>query len=134
MKTWRRSRPFWGGLFTLMAGLELLSVSFAVEALPVIVRSGTMGRALMIAIVMIIVGVLLWLQPAQGVLLGLVAVVLSMAALLYTNLGGFLIGTTLGLLGGALGAAWTVSSPPVPRSMGAPASEDQALVTTSVAE
>ncbi|MFD0887944.1 DUF6114 domain-containing protein [Streptosporangium algeriense] len=134
MKAWRRSRPFWGGLFTLLAGLELFSISFAVEALPVILRSGTMGMAIAIALVMIIVGVLLWLQPSQGVFLGLVAVVLSMVALVYTNLGGFLIGTALGSLGGALAAAWTASPPPAPHGMDAPTGEDQALATTLTAE
>ena len=38
---------------------------------------------------------------------GIVTVLLSLVALVVTNLGGFLVGTILSLLGGALAVAWT---------------------------
>ena len=43
MKSWRRSRPFWGGLFIVAAGLELLSIPLAIDALPVAIMFGTVG-------------------------------------------------------------------------------------------
>lgn len=115
MKSWRRSRPFWGGLFIMAAGMELLSIPLAINALPVAVLFGTVGASYLIALVMMIVGVLVWLQPAQRVFLGLVAVLLSMASFVYSNLGGLLIGMTVGLLGGMLAVAWTPAGRPANR-------------------
>ncbi|MEW9527141.1 DUF6114 domain-containing protein [Microbispora sp. NPDC049125] len=110
--SWRGSRPFWGGLLTLLAGLELLSIPFATKALPLVIQSGTVGGTYLIGLLMVIVALLLWLQPGQRVFLGVVAVLVSIASFVYANLGGFLIGMLLGLVGGALAAAWTpVGSP-----------------------
>ncbi|TQS27353.1 DUF6114 domain-containing protein [Microbispora sp. KK1-11] len=103
---WRRSRPFWGGLLVLAAGLELLSIPFATQALPLVIQSGTVGATYLIALVLIILGLMLWLQPGQRAFLGVVAVLVSIASFVYANLGGFLIGMLLGLVGGALAVAW----------------------------
>lgn len=115
MKSWRRSRPFWGGLFIVAAGWELLSIPLALDALPVAVMFSTVGAGYLIALVLIIAGVLVWLQPGQRVFLGLIAVLLSLASFVYSNLGGFLIGMVLGLLGGMLAVAWTPVSRPAGR-------------------
>ncbi|GII53308.1 hypothetical protein Pth03_16970 [Planotetraspora thailandica] len=104
---WRGSRPFWGGLFTVIGGLELLGIPFATQALPLVIQSGTVGASYLIAVVLIVVGLLIWLQPGQRAFLGVVAVLVSLASFVYANLGGFLIGMLLGLVGGALAAAWT---------------------------
>lgn len=115
MKSWRRSRPFWGGLFIVAAGLELLSIPLALQALPVAVMFGTVGAGYLIALVLIIAGALVWLQPGQRVFLGLIAVLLSLASFVCSNLGGFLLGMILGLLGGMLAVAWTPISRPAGR-------------------
>jgi hypothetical protein len=115
MKAWRRSRPFWGGLLIVSAGMELLSIPLAINALPVAILFGVAGIGYLIALTMMIAGVLVWLQPGQRVFLGLIAVLLSMASFVYSNLGGFLIGMILGLLGGMLAVAWTPVSRPASR-------------------
>ncbi|NUP61161.1 MAG: hypothetical protein HOW71_03185 [Nonomuraea sp.] len=115
MKAWRRTRPFWGGVFIVVAGVELLSIPLAIDALPVAVMFGTVGAAYLIALIMILAGVLVWLQPGQRVFLGLIAVLLSMASFVYSNLGGFLVGMLLGLLGGMLAIAWTPVDAPAAR-------------------
>ncbi|UBU08913.1 DUF6114 domain-containing protein [Nonomuraea gerenzanensis] len=115
MRLWRRSRPFWGGLFIVAAGLELLSIPLAVNALPVAVMFGRVGAGFLIALTLVIAGVLVWLQPGQRMFLGLVSVLLSMASFVYSNLGGFLIGMLMGLLGGMLTMAWTPVSLPANR-------------------
>ncbi|MEV0826363.1 DUF6114 domain-containing protein [Nonomuraea rubra] len=112
MRLWRRSRPFWGGLFIVVAGLELLSIPLALDALPVAVMFGAVGASYLIALVLILAGVLVWLQPGQRVFLGLIAVLLSLASFVYSNLGGFLLGMILGMLGGMLAIAWTPISRP----------------------
>ncbi|MGW0808534.1 DUF6114 domain-containing protein [Nonomuraea sp. NPDC002799] len=115
MKSWRRSRPFWGGLLIVVAGMELLSIPLAIDALAVAVMFGTVGAGYLLALVLIIAGVLVWLQPGQRVFLGLIAVLLSLASFVYSNLGGFLVGMVLGLLGGMLAVAWTPDSRPANR-------------------
>ncbi|GAA4579099.1 hypothetical protein GCM10023194_03780 [Planotetraspora phitsanulokensis] len=107
---WRRTRPFWGGLLVLLGGVELLSIPFASQALPLVVQSGTVGASYLIALVLIAVGLLLWWQPSQRIFLGVVAVLVSLASFVYANLGGFVLGMMLGLVGGALAAAWTPES------------------------
>ncbi|RCG27827.1 hypothetical protein DQ384_25175 [Sphaerisporangium album] len=107
-----RSRPFWGGLFTLLAGVEQITAPFTLRGLPLVIQSPQAGLTSVIAITMIILGVLLWLQPAQRVFLGVVAILLSIASIVYANMGGFLLGMLLGLLGGALSAAWAPTHRP----------------------
>ena len=63
--------------------------------------------ALLIGALLAICAVSLWLQPKFRLAAGLVTVLLSLVALVVTNLGGFLAGTVLSLLGGALAVAWT---------------------------
>ncbi|MGW4637950.1 DUF6114 domain-containing protein [Sphaerisporangium sp. NPDC004334] len=122
MRAWRRSRPFWGGLLTLLAGVELISLPFSLDALPLIVHSVEAGLAYLLSITMIALGVLIVFQPAQRVFLGVVAILLSIASVVYVNVGGFLLGMVLGLLGGALTAAWT----PVPQDPAGAVPQDPA--------
>lgn len=65
-------------------------------------------------------GPLLWFLPEQRVMLGIAIVLLALASFVYSNLGGFLIGMLLSIIGGSLGFAWTPSAtkrptPPHPR-------------------
>jgi hypothetical protein len=112
VRSWRRSRPFWGGLLIVAAGAELLCLPFALNGLSTIITFSVVGASYLIALIMMAAGVLIWLQPAQRIFLGLVAVLLSMVSFVYSNLGGLLIGTVLGLLGGMLAMAWTPDSRP----------------------
>jgi hypothetical protein len=103
---WRRSRPFWGGLLIVLAGVELLSIPFSLDALPLIVHSAQAGLTYLISTTMIVLGLLVWAQPAQRMFLGVMAILLSIASVLYANVGGLLIGMILGLAGGSLAVAW----------------------------
>ncbi|MEV7965734.1 DUF6114 domain-containing protein [Sphaerisporangium sp. NPDC088356] len=134
MKSWRRSRPFWGGLLTLLAGLELLSIPLAVNALPLVIHSAQAGLIYLISIAMIILGVLIWSQPAQRIFLGVMASLLSIMSILYANIGGFLLGMILGLFGGALSAAWTPITPAAGSGADPPARESGEEPRPEVAE
>ncbi|MFC6081694.1 DUF6114 domain-containing protein [Sphaerisporangium aureirubrum] len=105
-RSWRRSRPFWGGVCTVLAGAELLSVPFSSRGLFIAIHSAGAGIAYLLSITLILLGVVIWLQPAQRVFLGVTAVLLSATSVVYVNVGGFLLGAFLGLLGGATTAAW----------------------------
>jgi hypothetical protein len=107
---WRRGRPFWAGLFVALSGLLILAPPYANLKLgDLVISIKTLGgvSALLIGVLLEIAAGALWFRPAFRFPAGVLAVLLSLIALVTTNLGGFLLGTVLGLLGGALAVAWT---------------------------
>jgi len=56
--------------------------------------------------VIAVCGLLLWFHPVQRIFYSIVAILVALAALIESNLGGFLLGTLLGIIGGSLGFAW----------------------------
>ncbi|WP_433291164.1 DUF6114 domain-containing protein [Actinoplanes sp. CA-030573] len=103
---WRHARPFWGGLLVFLGGFEMF---LTVKApLPVVVHVGMQGFiGYLLPILIALLGVLLIVQPAQHVFYSLVAVVMCLASWLTSNLGGFVVGLLLGIVGSALAFAWS---------------------------
>lgn len=104
-RRWRRRRPFWGGLLVILGGAEILLSEKA--PVGVIVHLGMQGVAgYLVPIIMLLCGVLLWFSPEQRMFYAILAVLMSVASWLTSNLGGFLIGLLLGMVGGSLAFAW----------------------------
>ncbi len=104
-RAWRRTRPFWGGVTAILAAIEMYGVTAA--PFHVVLIQGVAGiSAIVIAICFVLLAVLTWFQPHVRVATGLMIVVLSLASILLTNLGGFLIGMLLGLHSGSSITAW----------------------------
>jgi hypothetical protein len=104
---WRQSRPFWAGVLLIGAGLELLLIPLPVHSMGLILHIGTGGvLGIVIGALLIAAAVALWLTPQHRHFYAIMAILLSIAALIASNLGGFLLGTLLGVLGGSLGLAW----------------------------
>lgn len=102
---WRRGRPFWGGLLTVLAGTEIAVIPLA--PLKVMLHQGTAGLpTVVLGLVMVVLGLSAWFGPQYRGLAGVLTVLLAAAALVLSNLGGFMIGTLLGVVGGALIFAW----------------------------
>ena len=124
-RTWRRTRPFWGGLLTLLGGAEVLLSEKA--PIPVIVHLGAQGLAgYLVPIVIVLCALLLWFNPAQRLFYSILAVIASLATLITANLGGFLLGMLLGIAGGSLAFAWVPGAGPKRgrrRRRGGPAEE-----------
>lgn len=107
-RAWRRSRPFWGGILLAAAGAELLLIPLPMNSMGLILHIGTGGvLGILIGALLIVCALLIWFNPGQRVFYSIVAVLVSIAALIATNLGGFLLGTLLGVIGGSLAFAWT---------------------------
>ncbi|MEV0534529.1 DUF6114 domain-containing protein [Kitasatospora sp. NPDC050463] len=108
---WRGRRPFWGGLLVLLGGAEIL---FTLKApLPVILHIGMQGLAgYLVPAVMVICGVLILFNPAQRLFYSVLGVLTSLASWLTSNLGGFLIGMMLGVVGACLTFGWLPDQPP----------------------
>nr|WP_190139391.1 DUF6114 domain-containing protein [Streptomyces longispororuber] len=108
-RRWRRTRPFWGGLLLLLGGAELLLVPLS--PLTVLVSLGIGGiAAIGIGIALMVAGLFLWLLPHAHHYVSVNAMILSVLSFAATNLGGFLVGMVLGIVGSAMGFGWT----PVP--------------------
>ncbi|MEW1632531.1 DUF6114 domain-containing protein [Streptomyces sp. NPDC093801] len=119
-RRWRRGRPFWGGLFAVLAGAWICVLPLA--PLKIMLQQGIAGiPSVLMGIIMIVLGLTAWLSPRQRALAGVLTTLIATAALVLSNLGGFLIGTLLGILGGGLMFAWQPYAAPRAGGSAAPA-------------
>ncbi|MEH6376202.1 DUF6114 domain-containing protein [Streptomyces sp. KLMMK] len=126
-RRWRKARPFWGGLATVLAGAEISVIPLA--PLKIMLHQGIAGiPSVLMGLVMVLMGLSAWFAPQYRTLAGVVTVMIAAAALVMSNLGGFLIGTVLGVIGGGMVFAWqpvTPASPaPAPEAGGGPGAGD----------
>lgn len=111
-RRWRRARPFWGGLFLVLSGLELFW-SANMDLANIQIHIGPQGfLSYLLPILMLICGVLVWFSPAQRMFYGIIGLLAALYSFIGLNLGGWFIGMVLGILGGALTIAWTQQAPP----------------------
>ncbi|MET8624957.1 DUF6114 domain-containing protein [Kitasatospora sp. NPDC004669] len=108
-REFRRTRPFWGGLLAMIAGVPILYFPYAHLSFGglTIAMSTTAGAgSLIIGVLMIILGVTAWFQPAVRVFGGIATILLTLVSIPVSNLAGF--GTALlpGLIGGGLMVSW----------------------------
>ena len=111
-RAWRRSRPFWGGLLLALAGIELvflpLSGVLGHGGLKLVIYIGIGGVfGVLIGALLIAAGTALMVNPAHRSFYGIAGIILGIASFPASNLGGFLLGMLLAIIGGALGYAWT---------------------------
>lgn len=111
---WRRTRPFWGGLFLVLSGLEFY-LSGHLDVLPVKLSFGGQSfLAWLIPIALVLCGLLVWYTPGQRAFYGILGAAISVAALIGLNLGGFFVGMISGIVGGALAFSWAPLAPTTP--------------------
>ena len=114
-RTWRRSRPFWGGLLLLIGGLEMLLIPLtgvlARGQVKLVIYVGIGGVfGILIGALLIACGLALWFTPVHKTFYAIAGVLLSLLSFIGTNLGGFFLGMLLGLVGGSLAFAWSPGS------------------------
>lgn len=103
-KNWRAKRPFWGALLCIISGLIILYVPaqlYEVAAAP----GSMIVVGLLLGGLTLLMGVLSFTMPKLSTLLGILAI-LSSSLSIMGALGGFLIGTILGIIGGSICIAW----------------------------
>jgi hypothetical protein len=115
-RRWRRSRPFWGGLLLVLSGLELLALPLTgvlvkgqIKLVIYIGIGGVFG--VLIGILLIAAGIVLWVNPTHRVFYGIAGIVLGIISFPASNLGGFVLGMLLAIVGGALAFAWVPAEP-----------------------
>jgi Family of unknown function (DUF6114) len=111
-RDWRRSRPFWGGLLLLLAGVELIAIPLlsvlAHGSVKVVIYIGIGGVfGVLIGGLLVACGLLTWFHPVQRVFYAIAGVLLALGSFVATNLGGFFVGMLLGVIGASLSFGWT---------------------------
>ncbi|MEU9187243.1 DUF6114 domain-containing protein [Streptomyces sp. NPDC048484] len=112
-RRWRAARPFWGGLLLVLGGAEILLTEKA--SLKVVMHIGMQGLAgYLLPGLMMICGLLILFNPAQRLFYSILGVLATLGTWLTSNLGGFLIGLLLGVVGSCLTFGWLPDQEPRP--------------------
>lgn len=110
-RTWRKERPFIGGLLVALGGVEMF-FSGQLDIGHLHVQLGIEGlQATIIPIALLLLGILSMTMPDHHVFYGVIALAVAVYSLVGVNLGGFLVGMLLAGTGGVLVAAWMRRSP-----------------------
>ncbi|WP_206051046.1 DUF6114 domain-containing protein [Nocardioides speluncae] len=106
----RRTRPFWGALWLALGGYAVLH--FASTSIGIAIAGGWSGSAgYILGGGMILFAVVAVATPQYSALCGLIGVLLALAAFIAANLGGFLVGSVLGIFGGSMIWGWGEKKP-----------------------
>lgn len=102
---WRRTRPFWGCLLLLLGGWFVISP--VVASLEIVAGLGVTGITTWILGGGMIAAALVSLfLPAQRHFPAVMAMILAVASLPLANLGGWLVGMLLGIIGAGMIFGW----------------------------
>ncbi|MFE7172204.1 MAG: hypothetical protein HOW71_39505 [Nonomuraea sp.] len=133
-RAWRGERPFWAGLFVMLAGLPIAYFPYAhlqVGHLTLAMATTAGAGSLIIGVLLVVLGFSLWFQKHVRTFAGIAAILLGLVSIPVSNIGGFLMGFLLALIGGAMAVAWAPGEPPAeeareddPATGGAPAAMD----------
>ncbi|MFF0792896.1 DUF6114 domain-containing protein [Streptomyces spiralis] len=116
-RAWRGTRPFWAGLFVLIAGFPIMYFPYAhlqLGHLTLAMATTAGAGSLIIGVLLVVLGISLWFQKHIRVFAGVAAILLALVSLPVSNFGGFVVGFLLALIGGAMAVAWTPGGAPAP--------------------
>ncbi len=102
---WRRDRPFWGGFTLTLAGLVIGIIPLDLALKFALIPTSFAFVGLVFAVFVVLCGVFATVQPQFASFFGAAGILLSVASL-FGALGGFGVGTILGITGGSLCVAW----------------------------
>ena len=102
---WVYGRPFFGGLWLTLGGAWILLTMKA--SIKVVMHVGMQGVAgYLLPSLMVLLGLLILFSPGQRLFYSIVGVLCSMGTWLTSNLGGFMVGLLLGVVGSVLTFGW----------------------------
>ncbi len=110
-RMFRKTRPFWGCVVLSLGAYFIISpvlttFSATVSMGPAAVSGWVIGGIMLTAAVISLVA------PSQRHFAALTAMIVSVASLVLTNLGGYVIGMALGIVGSGMVFAWTPETVP----------------------
>lgn len=113
-RIWRGDRPFWAGLFVLLGGFPIAYFPYAnlqIGHLTLAMATTAGAGSLIIGVLLGVLGISLWFQKHVRTFAGVAAILLALVSIPVANLGGFLIGFLLAMIGGAMAVSWVPGEP-----------------------
>ncbi|WP_372409676.1 DUF6114 domain-containing protein [Streptomyces luteireticuli] len=113
-RDWRGRRPFWGGLWTMLAGVPIMYIPYQTMKIgDLSIRLSTTAGAgsLIIGVLLIVLGLTMWFQRHSRVFAGVAAILLGVVSLVVSNFGAFLLGLLPAMVGGGLAVSWAPGRP-----------------------
>ncbi|MEU8514777.1 DUF6114 domain-containing protein [Kitasatospora sp. NPDC048722] len=136
-RTFRRTRPYYGGLLAMIAGVPIMYFPYAKLSLGgmTVAMATTAGAgSLIIGVLLIVLGLTAWFQPAVRFFAGVATTLLTLVSIPVSNLGGFGLAILPGLIGGGLMMAWAPLPEPEAAEVAAPGKAESAATEAAVAE
>ena len=109
-RRWRRSRPFWGGLWAFLGGV-IITAGPASAYKAVALAGAVVWEGILVGALVTIFALFLWFQPAMRHFFSVLVVTLALVSFITSDVGGFLIGMLLAITGGSMGFAWVPVDP-----------------------
>ncbi|MBA4085961.1 MAG: hypothetical protein C0493_13730 [Kytococcus sp.] len=106
LRTFRRTRPFWGCVVLTTAAYFIISPILTTVSATVRMGTAAVSGWVVGAIMLAAAGVSL-VAPSQRHFAGIVAMIVSVASLVLTNLGGYVLGMVFGIVGSGMIFAWS---------------------------
>ncbi|MFJ9098487.1 DUF6114 domain-containing protein [Streptomyces sp. NPDC102405] len=108
---WVYGRPFFGGLWLTLGGAWILLTMKA--SVKVVLHVGMQGVAgYLLPTLMVLLGLLILFSPDQRLFYSITGVLISMGTWATSNLGGFMVGLLLGVVGSVLTFGWLPDQDP----------------------
>ncbi|MEU1474233.1 DUF6114 domain-containing protein [Streptomyces sp. NPDC005760] len=108
---WVYGRPFFGGLWLTLGGAWILLTMKA--SVKVVLHVGMQGAAgYLLPTLMVVLGLLILFSPAQRLFYSITGVLISMGSWVTSNMGGFMVGLLLGVVGSVLTFGWLPDQDP----------------------
>ncbi|MBT2726655.1 hypothetical protein J7E63_06860 [Bacillus sp. ISL-75] len=104
---WRKCRPLWGALITIISGLMISWVPLNLY-LSTFLPGSIAIIGLLFGGLLTLIGIVALFFPNASKILGIFTIFLSILSVIGA-LGGFLFGTIFGIIGGALLLAWSLA-------------------------
>ncbi|MFF0226743.1 DUF6114 domain-containing protein [Streptomyces sp. NPDC004629] len=117
-RAWRGTRPFWAGLFVLLAGFPIMYFPYAhlqFGHLTIAMATTAGAGSLIIGVLLVVLGISLWFQQHVRTFAGVAAILLALVSIPVSNFGGFIVGFLFALIGGAMAVAWAPGVPSAPQ-------------------
>ena len=108
-REFRWTRPFWGGLLVFIAGFLIFVFAVPFNPVTMIISAG-LGAigGLVLGILDLFLGFMIWFRPQSKNVAGVLAVIVGLLSFPLTNLGGFVAGMLLSVIGGCWAFGWTL--------------------------
>lgn len=115
-RPWREQRPFVGGVLVVLAGLEMLlsgPIKLDQLGMNIVLRFGVEGaQATILPLALVLLGILVIAQPVHRIFYGVISLAISVYSIAGVNLGGWVVGFLLGVVGGIIVVSWAPEEEP----------------------